>query len=169
MSLAAILLFLAILLFGWSNYSLHRAGLPSSQVIYADTDQWKPAEKVLFDTRLNLSGKPDYLVMWRGKVIPVEVKSNRRALVPYPSHLIQLMAYCYLVERTYGNRPPFGILHYPHRTFKIPYSKSQAIRLVALLDEMRSQEVKNNVPRSHQLKEKCIHCGYQGICEDRLL
>ncbi len=47
-----------------------------------------------------------------GTIVPVEIKSCRspRSGVPYPSHRVQLLAYCALVEETYGRAPPYGIL-----------------------------------------------------------
>ncbi len=168
-SLATFLFIAAILLLGWSTYALRKAGLPSSRVIYADTSKWNKTEKPLFDAKLNLTGKPDYLTLHRGKVVPVEVKSNRHVSEPYPSHVIQLVAYCYLVEHTYGKRPPYGILHYPHKSFTIAYTPSQAARLIALLDEVRSLENHADVPRSHNSKERCRSCGYREICDARLL
>ncbi len=49
-----------------------------------------------------------------GTIIPVEIKSRRspRSGVPYSSHRVQLLAYCALVEETYGRVPPYGILSY---------------------------------------------------------
>ncbi len=65
--------------------------------------------------RWGLTGRPDELRrLPDGTIIPVEIKSCRlpRSGVPYPSHRVQLLAYCALVEETYGHRPPFGVLAY---------------------------------------------------------
>ena len=67
---------------------------------------------------LGLVGKPDYLVESAGQLIPVEVKSTRNSNAPYDAHIFQLAAYCLLVQRQLGKRPPYGILHYANRTYR---------------------------------------------------
>ena len=49
-----------------------------------------------------------------GTIIPVEIKSCRspRSGVPYPSHRVQVLAYCLLVEEETHQPPPYGILCY---------------------------------------------------------
>ena len=77
-------------------------GLPSGTVVYSDTGAWQRVEKPLRSRRYGIVGKPDYLVEMadrgRKKTIPVEVKSRRRPAVPYEGHVLQLGAYCLLVE-----------------------------------------------------------------------
>ena len=58
------------------------------------------AAEPLYASGANLAGKPDYLVRrWR-YVLPVEVKSGPAPAEPYRSHVLQLAAYCLLVEET---------------------------------------------------------------------
>ena len=59
--------------------------------------------------RWGLTGRPDELRrLPDGTIVPVEIKSCRspRNGTPYPSHRFQLLAYCALVEETYGRAPP---------------------------------------------------------------
>jgi CRISPR-associated exonuclease Cas4 len=144
-------------------------GLPGGEVIYADTSQWAPLEKPLYDPQFGLAGKPDYLVKQGEMVIPVEVKSSRNAQTPYDSHIYQLAAYCRLVETEYKVRPTYGILHYPHRTFRIEYTLELEKEMLDLLDEMRSQATRKQVQRSHQAPQRCNHCGYRSACDQRLV
>ena len=39
------------------------------------------------------------------------------------SHIYQLASYCLLVEKTYGKRPPYGIIHYKDQDFAIDYTQ----------------------------------------------
>lgn len=58
------------------------------------------------------SGSADGAEPCDGPIIPVEFKScnSPRGGVPYPSHRVQFLAYCVLVEETYGRVPPYGVL-----------------------------------------------------------
>ncbi len=120
--LAILVLILALVLLWQANRSQRAIGLPAGRVIYADTRSWGPVEQPLYDAELGLAGKPDYLVETGGQVIPVEVKSSPVTTAPYDAHIFQLAAYCLLVQRHYGKRPAYGILHYPNRTFAIDYT-----------------------------------------------
>ena len=82
----------------------------------AQDTRGRALEKPLFARRIGLTGKPDYLLDVRGNTIPVEVKPRRRAPRPYESDLMQLAAYCLLVEETIGTAPPYGLLRYAERT-----------------------------------------------------
>jgi hypothetical protein len=77
-------------------------------------------------------GKPDYLLQRREGLIPVEVRPTRRAKQPYESDMMQLAAYCLLVEVCLGERPPYGLLRYANHTFRIDYD--DALRDDALGD-----------------------------------
>ena len=102
-ALAALLL--AGLLLWWGGRQQRAAGLPRGRVSYADPKLWGRPEKPFYDVDSALTGKPDYLVAEGGKIIPVEVKSSRAPTEPYEGHLLQLFAYCLLVERATGQRP----------------------------------------------------------------
>jgi CRISPR-associated exonuclease Cas4 len=115
-----------------------------------------------------LTGKPDYLVQQNGKIIPVEVKSGRAPEAPYDSHIYQLAAYCLLVEKTYHTRPPYGIIHYENRDFAVDYTHELENALVDLLVEMKRDEHKKDVPRSHEQPGRCAKCGYRKVCDQRL-
>ncbi len=126
---ALILLLLAVLLFWQAARRQKGAGLPAGKVIYVDTTRWgNKVEKPLYDAANNLTGKPDYLVEEDGRLIPVEVKSGWAPDAPRDSHVFQLAAYCFLVERTSGKRPPYGIIHYRNRTFAVDYTSRTGSR-----------------------------------------
>ena len=137
--LAFSLLLIGLILLWRAGQQRKTTGLPGGEVIYADTRKWGPVEEPLYDAKLDLSGKPDYLVKQGEMVIPVEVKSSRVAESPYDSHIFQLAAYCYLVGSTYGTRPSHGILHYPNRTYRIEYTPELEAELIELVVEMRTK------------------------------
>lgn len=166
--LAIFLVLIALVLFWQASRQRKAAGLPGGRVIYSDTRFWGPVEKPLFDGLLGLTGKPDYLVVQGVYTIPVEVKSGRAPAEPYDSHIFQLAAYCLLVERTFGKRPPYGILHYSNRTFAIDYTQALESALLDVLAQMRIQERQGEAGRSHEQAARCARCGYRGHCDQRL-
>jgi CRISPR-associated exonuclease Cas4 len=166
--IALFLLLLAVVLFWQSRRYREAAGLPGGRVIYTDTDQWGEVEAPLFDPVAKLTGRPDYLVRQGDTVIPVEVKSGRVPDSPYDSHIFQVAAYCMLVEREYGQRPPYGIIHYDKRTFAIDYTPEMEDALLDLLTEMRRADRRKDVARSHESPPRCRGCGFAYTCEQAL-
>jgi CRISPR-associated exonuclease Cas4 len=169
MLLLALLLVLAAILLLWAAARQRRsAGLPGGRIIYSDTNRWDRLEKPLYDPVLDITGKPDYLVEQGETLIPVEVKSRRISRAPYDSHIYQLAAYCLLVQRVFGKRPPYGILHYANRTFAIDYTPELESALLDVLAEMRQQERRREVARSHDSPSRCASCGFRSTCDQAL-
>jgi CRISPR-associated exonuclease Cas4 len=166
--LAALFLLSALLIFWIAGRQRRASGLPSGRIIYTDTEGWGKVEKPLYDPISGLTGKPDYLVEENDHLIPVEVKSGRAPNLPHDSHIYQLAAYCLLVERTYGQRPPYGILRYRDRSFSIDYTAELERELEDLLDTMRMQERRGEAGRSHNEPARCARCGYRDYCDQRL-
>ncbi len=168
LALAFLAAFFAVLLFWLASRRQRAAGLPGGKVIYADTRAWGPLEEPLYDAHLGLTGKPDYLVQQGERVIPVEVKSKQVSDGPLDSHIYQLAAYCLLVSRVYGKRPPHGILHYPNRTYQIEFTPALEASTLALLEEMRTLEHRKTADRSHESANRCSRCGHRSICDQKL-
>jgi CRISPR-associated exonuclease Cas4 len=167
--IALILILLAVIFLWQSNRQRSEAGLPGGRVIYTDTRAWGEVEKPLVDHELGLTGKPDYLVERDGLIIPVEVKSGRTPAAPYDSHIFQVAAYCLLVEKTYGKRPPYGIIHYPNRDFAVDFTAQLESSLLDQLADIKRDEVRNNVPRSHEDPARCRKCGFRKVCDQSLV
>lgn len=167
-ALVVLLVALAVFLLWQAGRQRKISGLPAGRVIYADTRAWGALEQPLYDPELNLTGKPDYLVEQGNVIIPVEVKSSRVSSAPYDAHIYQLAVYCLLVQRHYGKRPPYGILHYPNRTYAIDYTPALEASLLELLDEMQIRGRQKDVARSHDSAARCNRCGYRSICDQKL-
>jgi CRISPR-associated exonuclease Cas4 len=166
--LAALIALLALTLLWLARRQQRLTGLPEGQIIYADTRGWFKVEAPFYDPNLGLTGRPDYLVRQGEQVIPVEVKSTHAPLKPYDTHIYQLAAYCLLVEHALRIRPPYGILHYPQRTFRIDFTQELETAVLALLENIRSQEYLEDIPRSHDSAARCRNCGFRSICDQRL-
>jgi CRISPR-associated exonuclease Cas4 len=142
-------------------------GLPWAPVVYHDADAWTP-ERPLVARRIGLVGKPDYLIQMRGRLIPVEVKPGRNAAHPYESDLMQLAAYCVLIEETTGVAPPYGLLRYAERTFRLSYTARVREEVLTLLDEMRNA-LDNDCDRSHDDPARCWGCGFLSQCDQAII
>ena len=170
MLLAGLLaLLFAFILFFISARQRRASGLPGGRVIYTDTGAWGKVEKPLFDKVLGLTGKPDYLVEQNGKIIPVEVKTGRTPESPYDGHIFQVAVYCLLVDKTYGKRPQYGIIHYPGRDFAVDYTPDLENALLDLIADMRMNEHRSEVARSHQDAQRCRRCGFREVCDQKLV
>jgi CRISPR-associated exonuclease Cas4 len=148
----------------WSRRQRERTGLPQGRVVYADTGAWDRCEKPLFSKRHRLTGRPDYLVKERGRVIPVEVKSAPSPPTPYRSHVLQLAAYCLLVEEEYGRTPLYGIIKYHDRALAIDYSSRLRAELLGTLAQMRHDLAAADVAPSHSNPNRCQSCGCAANC-----
>nr|MBC7246010.1 Dna2/Cas4 domain-containing protein [Chloroflexota bacterium] len=144
------------------------AGLPTGQIVYADTGAWQCCERPLFSPRYRLAGKPDYLVKEHGQIVPVEVKPGRRAAEPYEGDILQLAAYCLLVEEEYGERPRYGYLKYHQAVFRIDYTEEVRHYLLSKLEAMRHDLRAPDVAPSHDEPQRCLRCGHRYACHRRL-
>jgi len=148
-------------------------GLPVGRLIYSDTTRWRPVEKPLFSREHRLTGRPDYLVQQRRDVIPVEVKSGRAPPDgPFTAHILQLAAYCLLIEETYQRRPPYGIILYTDdadQPFAVDYTAALEERLLSMIGDMREALAQGDAPRNHNETARCYACGYRSGCEQSLV
>ena len=145
-----------------------RSGLPVGEVVYVDTGAWARCEQPLFSNRYRLTGRPDYVVRHQGKFVPVEIKSATGVKQPYDSHVLQLWAYCLLLEENERQAPPFGFLSYPAATFRIPYTPQARAHLLEILTRLRADLYMEDVPRSHSDPHRCQHCGFRLHCSQSL-
>ena len=165
----------SLLLTGWlvlkRSAAKHReSGLPRGRLIYADThsSDWRATAKPLYSARHNLIGKPDFVVDTRPGLIPVEVKSGQAPQVPYLGHLLQLAAYCLLIEETTGQTPPHGLLKYADALYEVDFTKELRGELLDTMAGMRQARAGGSVARSHEQPAKCRACSFGKICDEAL-
>lgn len=174
----ATLLFGGLLLFGlavlalwWSARLRRESGLPSGRVVHSDMYEDLPGTqgKPLYSARYGLAGTPDYIVDTNHGPVPVEVKPGRTESEPHESHLLQVLAYCLLLEERDGKRPPYGLLRYKTDTFHVDYNHETRAYLLRVLEEMRAAARQPEVHRSHEVAGRCRACAYREICEEALI
>lgn len=141
-------------------------GIPRGQVIYSDLD--RPAQ-VLYSPSMALSGKPDYIIRDKeGRLIPVEIKSGR-AIQPHRGHILQVAAYCLLIEENYHMDVPYGIIVYSDKVqHKIEFDEDLRSDLSRTLMEMRSALKSHSLHRGHSQRQKCRSCSFSSSCQSRL-
>lgn len=146
-------------------------GLPLGDLVYSDTGAWQKVEKSLLNRQYGLIGKPDYLVQTTEKgrsfTIPVEVKSAKRPSSPHAGHILQLGAYCLLVEEAYQRTPPYGLLHYADATLRIEFTAELRREVLTAADAIRRDQRARDVARSHDEPSRCRACGYQHACGEQ--
>ncbi len=168
-----ILLAVGLILLRSSQRDQARTGLPSGTVVYADTGTWQRVAEPLRSRRHGIVGKPDYLVeideQGRKLTIPVEVKSRRKPATPYEGHILQLGAYCLLVEEYARVRPPYGLLRYADATIQIPFTDALRWQVLETADAIRRARSASDMSRDHQDPSRCRGCGYRTACGDEAL
>lgn len=163
---SAILLCAAVWLALRARRDQRRSGLPQGRLVYADTGRWSEVAKPYFSQHYRLTGKPDYLVDTEDGLVPVEVKhitapSGGRA---YESHIMQLAAYCFLIEEAHAQPPSHGLIRYDDATIQIDYTPALRQHLLDLLDQMRVDRKLREVKRSHDDPARCRACGVHHAC-----
>jgi len=165
---ALLLLALGLILWLISRSQQKSSGLPKGELLYSDNKVLQGLPELLHDSELELVGRPDYVIRDdAGFLIPVELKSASAPRQPYESHVIQLIAYCHLVQVHFGERPPYGIIQYKDRAFKVSYSRKNEQKLHDLISQFRDSS--SNSKRSHSSVGRCRGCGYASICDESLL
>ncbi|NJN16041.1 MAG: CRISPR-associated protein Cas4 [Oscillochloris sp.] len=167
--IAVAVIVLALALLAGAFWLRGRTGLPWAPLIADDTAAGRTLDRPLYSKRYGLTGKPDYLIARRGAWIPVEVKPGRQADQPYESDLLQLAAYCLLVEEHTNNPPPYGILRYAEHSFRLNYTDALRDEVIAILDEMRGLLDAEDAARSHDERRRCAGCGFATQCDESLV
>ncbi|GAC1353658.1 MAG: CRISPR-associated protein Cas4 [Herpetosiphon sp.] len=162
-----LLLILAVVCILAAHALRQQTGLPWKRVVYNDVG-WQHQQRPLFAPEHGLVGRPDYLVSVHKKLVPVEVKPGRMARSPYPGDLMQLAAYCLLVESTTGSAPRYGLLRYAEQTFQLAYTSRVRAELLTTLGAIREAREAAVVHRSHQQAGRCRSCGFRATCEETL-
>lgn len=166
---ALLLILIGVLIFWLGRRAQAEAGLPIGRVIYSDTHGWQSLEKPLFSRTHRLTGKPDYLVQQGREIVPVEMKSAHAPHDgPRRSHVLQLAAYCLLIEETYPQKPKYGIVKYADRMFAVDYTDALRSELLNVIGAMRDDLARGAAERSHDEAARCAHCGYRHACPERL-
>jgi CRISPR-associated exonuclease Cas4 len=102
--------------------------------------------------------------------VPVERKSRTvSSSGPHDGEILQLAAYCLLVEEHFHKAVLRGQLQYRNRSIDIPFDDQLRRRLSNALDAMHEVEALRDVPRSHDSPARCRMCGHRSNCNQSLV
>ncbi len=170
-AVSVVLLLMASFSLYVSNHMTERAGRTRRRAKVSDgiayIGEGSGQGEVLRSLDLGLTGRPDYVLETDEGLVPVEVKTGRTPRGPLFSHILQLAAYCQLVEENRG-AVPYGIIRYDGREDVIPFDERLRSLLRAKLGDM--QENLDGAPahRNHQRPGKCRSCSRRERCPERL-
>ena len=143
--------------------SRNEYGIPRGKVVYTDLD--RPA-RPLFSRKFLIAGKPDYIVKdeQTNALIPVEVKSGN-AKKPHWGHVLQLAAYCLLIEEAYSVRVPYGLLVYADgKQHRVKFDDALRFEVISMADEMRRCLKQGGVTKGNRFEGRCFSCSVRGDC-----
>ena len=167
--LLAITLILALLVWLHANRGIARSGIPEGRVASQDADRRRGLHRPLVSLRCGFAGKPDYMVETAEGLVPVEVKSrNSLRSGPYASDSAQLIAYCVLVEDAMGVTPPYGVIQYADRPWRVQYTPQAREQLLKTIENMLDGRKSRSVHRSHMQPSRCRACGFRDVCEEQI-
>ena len=124
------------------------------------------APRTLASHRYRLVGRPDLLRRAPdGRLVPIELKSREAPpRGPPRSHVVQVWAYCLLVEETEGVAPPYGVLRYAGGAeYRIPWDRGAREKLLALRAELE----RPYDGRASPSPAKCARCAWRISCDAR--
>jgi CRISPR-associated exonuclease Cas4 len=162
MTLILLLLGTAVAALAGALWLVRRFGV-SGRVRASDAGVAAPT-RVLRSARLGLAGKPDYLVEERGRMVPVELKPSRRAVRPWLRDVVQLAAYCVLLEEIEPRFAGYGYLRYADRTFRIDLTDSLRAELLSTLAALRADLAAADVAPNHADPRRCARCALVRRC-----
>ncbi len=143
---------------------------PDDRVSY--TDNVPTGSNLLFYDELGIDGRPDYILEKDGKQIPVEVKTGRIPQGPYFSHILQITAYCMMVEDVYGKKPPHGVIRYldgeTEKEYEVEFDQKTKDLVTEKVLEMRKHLIFENVHRNHNRPGKCRTCSRRKECPEKI-
>jgi CRISPR-associated exonuclease Cas4 len=126
-------------------------------------DAGRPA--TLRSERYRIVGRPDELRQHSdGRVVPVEFKSRTTPpRGPPPSHVVQVRAYCLLVEEAMGISPPYGVLRYSDGEFRVRWDEEARRELLAIRTELHQPYDGRATPS----RARCARCPWFEACDAR--
>ena len=139
--------------------------LSTGRITYSDLNN---LGRPLYSQKYQLAGKPDYIIKEKEHHIPVEYKSSYTNH-PKPYHIMQLAAYCQLLEDHFNIFVPYGILIYENNRFTIPNTPKLRFELAKTIKKMRDSIKKQTIHRTHNNVSQCRHCSMKNYCTEKLI
>jgi CRISPR-associated protein Cas4 len=145
----------------WDHHYRARLGLPTGAIVAADDTAL--TSPTLRSERLGLVGRPDHLLRSGSQLIPVEQKPRSKRV--QPSHVMQVVAQCVLVQEVYRVRPAYGVLVLAGGVQeRVPFTPEIERRLHQTMTHMRALLEDGVEPGPRWIPARCRVCGFARIC-----
>lgn len=139
--------------------------IQDGKITYQDLN--KPA-KPFFSKRYGITGKPDYIIKKNNYFIPIEVKTGVYDR-PQKNHILQLIAYCHLLEENSGRFVPYGMLVYSDISeHKIPFDPKIRFEFESTIKNMRQIMKTGIITRNHNDLFRCKNCSMRSYCDTKI-
>ncbi len=142
---------------------MRRSGI-DGDVVYIGEDG-----ETLRSHTFGLSGKPDIILRQGDELIPVEIKTGRVPRGPLFSHILQLGAYCAILDDIGEHRVEKGFIRYGHKDFEIEYDANLEELVLLKAEEMRRLMRDGGAHRNHNREGKCRNCSRRQLCPESLV
>ncbi len=137
--------------------------LPQGDLVYEDING--QGEMLTSDAH-PLVGKPSYVIrLPDGRFVPIAVQKEAiNTMQPESHHILQVAAYCLILE-DYAEEPlTHGILRYPDREFTVDYTPALRKKVIRTLQEMAVCSEQHPPALQKQKAAKCRTCTFQPMC-----
>jgi CRISPR-associated exonuclease Cas4 len=160
---AGVVAVVGVALAAWALRTLSQCRDDNARGRLVAVDAGRPA--TLRSDRYGLVGRPDELRRLQdGRVVPVEFKSRATPpRGPAPSHVVQVRAYCLLVEETTGLVPPYGVLRYSDGEFRVRWDDRARGELLSV----RAELLRPYDGRATPSRARCARCPWFLACDAR--
>jgi CRISPR-associated exonuclease Cas4 len=170
--MAATLIVLALVLFLLAARSRRRIGIPAGALVYQDLPGQPFEGRPLRSHTLGISGKPDCLIRIPGGIVPVELKNASKPPASggvYPSHMIQAVAYCALVEDQMKIPAPYALVIYAgQHARRVDFTERRRQWLLDTIRELELARERQSANRNHDHRARCAGCGVRSHCDQAL-
>ena len=171
--MATALTTIAVVLFLLAAQSRKRIGIPAGALVYQDLPGQPFDGKSLRSHALGISGKPDCLIRTVAGIVPVELKYASRPPgrgEVYPSHMIQALAYCALVEDQIKVPAPYALVIYAgQRVRRVEFTQQRRRWLLDTIRQLELARERQLANRNHDHPARCARCGVRSRCDQALL
>jgi CRISPR-associated exonuclease Cas4 len=100
--------------------------------------------------------------------IPVEVKAGEYTM-PQKNHVLQLAAYCQLIEEHFRGFVPYGMLVYNNQDYTVQFDPRLRFELESVMKQMRTALKNKNIPLNHNDAHRCAACSLRHCCAEKLI
>jgi CRISPR-associated exonuclease Cas4 len=155
---AGLALIIAAFLLRWWAQGTAAALELSGEVLHSDGDS--TADVLVSETR-RLVSKPDYILERDGELVPIKRQSRKLPTADaYEGEILQLAAYCLLVEEHYGRPVLSRRLLYQDRSLDVPVDDRRRAKLHNALRAVHEPDGFEKVPRCHTSSGRCRARGF---------